>query len=200
VRRLAAAKRLAATALGLSLLAAAAGCGLPVDQSPLAIPSNEVPPALLQSQQQENLGSVPNADSVPTTIYLLCGSSELTGVKRLIRRPASVQEVLDALEAGPSGPKERGCESAIPADANLVAEGVNNGVATIELDKSFGDLLTTQAINGYAQIVWSVMSLPYVHNGVMFFYDGAVLAPVLPNGSILKTGYVVTTSDYKTLV
>jgi spore germination protein GerM len=107
--------------------------------------------------------------------------------------------MLDALEAGPASTElDQGIQSAIPSSANLIAGALTGGDLTVVLDSSFGSPRPGQATYEYAQIVYTVTSLPQVH-GVLFEYDGAIILPVVGNGS-LATSFVVYRSDYAQLV
>lgn len=175
----------------------AAGCGLPVDNSARAIPANEMPLALTQPS-----GTVPEFatphDAVPFPIFLLGPDGELTKAFRYLPPPVTPQKLLNALAAGPS-PREFGqrIESAVPLSAGLLARPLRRGVLTVVLDSSFASLLPGQAPYFFAQIVYSVTSLPGI-NGVLFEYKGSPIPPEIGNGS-LATSDVVHRSDYKQL-
>jgi spore germination protein GerM len=187
--------------VALGCLAAAmtvlAGCGLPVENSPQAIPASEIPLSLRQANQPPFI--VPRIlNATPVAIYLLGPDSQLIRVPRYLHPPPGPQKILDSLEAGPS-PRELnlGIQSAIPPAADLVAGGVSRGVLTVLLDQSFGTLRPGQATYEFAQIVYSVTFLENVH-GVLFKYDGGKIEPETGTGSI-ATNYIVTRADYKQL-
>jgi hypothetical protein len=190
-------RRLAALGCLAAVMTAVAGCGLPLDSSPQAIPADEMPLAL--SVPSATIPSVSRLlGSIPEEIYLLGPDAQLVGRVRYLRPPPTPQEMLDALEAGPA-PTElnQGIQSAIPASANLVAGALTGGVLTVVLDPSFGSLRPGQATYEFAQIVYSVTSLPQVH-GVLFEYDGAIIEPVVGNGSIAES-FIVYRADYTQL-
>ncbi len=186
-------------ALGCVSLAmtAVAGCGLPVDSSPQAIPADEMPLAL--SEPNATVPSVSRIlGSIPEEIYLLGPDAQLVARIRYLRPPPTPQEMLDALEAGPSPTElDQGIQSAIPSSANLVAGTLAGGNLTVVLASSFGSPRPGQATYEFAQIVYTVTSLPQVH-GVLFEYGGAIIQPVIGNGSFAAS-FVVYRSDYAQL-
>ncbi len=191
-------RRIAVLVCLAAVMTAVASCGLPVDNSPQAIPADEMPLAL--SEPNTTIPSISRLlGSIPEEIYLLGPDAQLVGRIRYLRPPPTPQEILDALDAGPDPTElDQGIQSAIPSSANLTAGGLNGGILTVVLDPSFGSLRPGQATYEFAQIVYSVTSLPQVH-GVLFEYAGAVILPVIGNGSI-ATSYIVHRSDYAQLV
>jgi hypothetical protein len=190
-------RRLLSLACLVAVMTAVAGCGLPIDSSPQAIPVDEMPLALKQTN-----ATIPSISrllgSIPEEIYLLGPDAQLAGRIRYLRPPPTPQEMLDALEAGPAPTElDQGIQSAVPSSANLLAGTLTAGNLTVVLDSSFGSLRPGQATYEFAQIVYTVTSLPQVH-GVLFEYDGAIIAPVIGNGS-LATSVVVYRSDYAQL-
>ncbi len=190
-------RRLVALGCLGAVMTVVAGCGLPIDNSPQAIPADEMPLAL--SQPSATIPSVSRLlGSIPEEIYLLGPDAQLVGRVRYLRPPPTPQEMLDALEAGPAPTElDQGIQSAIPSSANLVSGGLGAGVLTVLLDSSFGSLRPGQSIYELAQIVYTVTSLPQVH-GVLFEYEDAFIQPVVGNGSF-ATGFVVHRADYAQL-
>jgi spore germination protein GerM len=178
-------------------LATAAGCGLPVSKTPQAIPAGEIPVALREiSQPPPPPHKV--TDSTPVDIWLLGADNRLVGVTRYIRSPATPQKILQSLEAGPLYSELNvGIHSAIPPIAKLGAGPLSGGVLTVYLDTTFGSLPPGQATYEFAQIVYSVTSLPAV-TGVLFVYEGAELQPEIGTGAIAPTN-VVNRADYQIL-
>ncbi len=190
-------RRLALACLALAVTTLA-GCGLAVNNSPQPIPPSEIPLAL----------TVPNTTvlttpivhgSIRVAIYLIApDTNQLLDAYRYLRPPPSPQELLDALEAGPTPVEsDQGILSAIPATANLVAGSFSNGDLTVQLDPSYQSLLPDQAPLYFAQIVWSLTSLPAVKD-VYFEFDGVAVPPEIGNGS-LATNMGVTRADYNQL-
>jgi hypothetical protein len=175
-----------------------AGCGLPLDSSPQAIPAYEIPLSLRQTNQPPFVVPSRINNGTPVGIYLLGPDLQLIRVPRYLQPPPTPQEVLDILDAGAS-PSELnlGIQSAIPPSADLVVGGLTGGVLTVLLDHTFGSLRPGQATYEFAQIVYSVTFLASVH-GVQFKYDGGKIEPETGTGSI-ASNYIVTRADYRQL-
>jgi len=190
-------------ALALGSLAAAisavAGCGLPLDSSPRAIPVGQIPLAL-----RETLPTAPPISprfhgSTPTEIYLLGPDSRLVAVSRYVSAPPTPQKILYTLAAGPSVAESNlGIQSAIQPAASLRAGPLTAGTLTVLLDSTFGTLRPGEETYEFAQIVYSVTSLANVR-GVLFKYEGGDIDPEIGNGSI-ASDYVVNRSDYRQLL
>jgi spore germination protein GerM len=180
-----------------AVMTAAAGCGIPVNSSPQAIPADEMPLAL--SEPNATIPSISRLlGSIPEEIYFLGPDAQLVARIRYFSPRPTPQEILDALDAGPAPTElDQGIQSAVPASANLVAGSLSGGVLTVVLDPSFGSLRPGQATYEFAQIVYSVTSLSDVH-GVLFEYYGSVIEPEVGNGAI-ATNYIVHRADYAQL-
>jgi hypothetical protein len=187
-------------ALGCLALALATlgGCGLAVEASPQPIPTSEIPLALTVPPTAVLSTPVVHG-SLRVAIYLIApDGSQLVETYRYLRPPPSPQELLDALQAGPTPVEsDQGIESAIPATANLIYGGLSNGDLTVQLDPSYQTLLPDQAPLYFAQIVWSLTSLPTVKN-VFFESDGIAVLPEIGNGS-LAADMGVDRADYNQL-
>ena len=190
--------------LGLGCIAAAlatmAGCGLPVDASPVPIPSSQIPQSLSEPGATQPIFNL--KVGVPISTYLIApGGIQLVEVVRYVPRgkPVTPQAVLAALEAGPTPTEaDENVTTAVPPSADLISGGVDaDGLLRVELDSSYGSLLPQQQALYFAQIVWTVTSsdLPYVR-GVAFEYQNAFVEPEIGNGS-QWTQYVVHRSEYE---
>ncbi len=196
--RVVALRRVVALGCLAAALTAAAGCGLPVDPSPQAIPPGEIPLAL-RIVSPTTPGSLRFHNAVPVPIYLLGPDNQLVSVKRYLLIPPTPQEILDALEAGPfQSELDVGVQSAIPPGAHLLAAEPTGGVLTVLLDSTFGSLRPGQATYEFAQIVYSVTSLSDVR-AVVFSYNGGDIQPEVGTGAI-ATKVAVDRSDYRQLV
>jgi spore germination protein GerM len=189
-------RRLLVLALVAGLLAA---CGVPIDQTAQKIPAKEVPVVLLTPTtdiSSSTTSTIQRGNEVPVSIYFI-GTAGLVPVERVVRKPATLQAVLDALDAGPT-PREisAGIQSALPSNAQLTAEGVTKGVATIQLDSTFSAIGGTQSINALAQIVYSATHLPGI-DAVRFEYAGTPIPAEIGNGELAYGP--VDRSDYAQL-
>jgi hypothetical protein len=184
---------LACLAAAMSVLA---GCGLPVNSSPQAIPAGDIPAALIASNTTQPTGPI-TVTGIRMPIYLLgLDDFELVRVPRYIRPPLTPQKLLDALEAGPVGPEiDQGLQTDLPPTADLVSGGISDGLLTVDLDSSYLSLLYEQRADYFAQIVATVTCLPAVTKGVVFYYDHSAVEPEVGNGSLAEA-YIVSRSDY----
>ena len=192
-------RRILALGVVATAVLAAGGCGLPIQRSPQAIPAGQIPLSLRETSQTAPPPAGRGHNATPVSIYLLGPDLQLIREIRYLHPPPSPQSILDALDAGPE-PSElnQGIQSAIPPSANLVAGDVSSrGVLTVMLDSTFGLLQPGKATYEFAQIVYSVTSLPSIH-GVLFDYNGGKIEPETGNGYIANN-FIVHRSDYKQL-
>ncbi len=168
--------RLAAALFALAALLAS--CGIPVSNAPVPLPRSDVPEALVVSQSVEARCPSHNAKVENVSIYLVQAiQGDLVRVNRCVNRPATVQEVLKVLEAGPVATDyHNNYESALNVASNLVSVGPGTtgvgpcprpakpagrcGLATIRLDHYFSELQREAPIQELGQIVWSLARSP----------------------------------------
>jgi hypothetical protein len=175
---------LAALAVGVL----AAGCGVPVDRSPTALPRKDIPFGLLQpSPRTTTSTSVPSPVEAPVSIFLVASSGHLVAVTREV--PAaqeSLVTVLDALVQGPTNSEaQAGLYSAVPAQTTVLGAVLGStGTATINLGGTFGQLVGQPQSEAAAQIVFTATALPGV-TGVTFEISGhAVGVPVASGAQV----------------
>jgi spore germination protein GerM len=135
------------------------------------------------------------------TLYYLAGS-QLVPVTQTLTRPASLQQVLLALEAGPpSGDLGVGLESLLPAGlTNQVTEV--GGVATVDLnDEVFADIADADQRAAIAQIVLTLTERPGVGQ-VRFTLDDGTAELQVPKrgGELSQPGEAVSELDFETLI
>lgn len=192
-------RRIAALGALTVALGTMAGCGLPVDASPVPIPSSAIPPALTTAPS-----TLPNGTlhvGVPVSLYMIApDGDQLIKVTRYVRAPLDPQKILDALEDGPTQSEiAENITTAVPPTADLVSDGIDqDGLLRVNLDPSYLSLLTQQDVFYFAQIVWTMVNpddLPDVR-GIAFQYGSTYVEPEIGNGS-QWVGYVVTRSQYK---
>lgn len=159
------------------LLAAAAflltGCGIPTDANPHPLPRKSVPFNLLSPvAPTTTTTSVPSPLEVPVRIFLIAPSGHLIAVTRDVPFPAPMQMVLTALFAGPTNAEAAGgLSSAIPSDARVISAFTSNGVATVDMNNAFAQLVGPTQVDAVAQVVFTATALPGV-TGVTFELAG----------------------------
>lgn len=165
-----------------------AGCGVPVDRSPSALPRKGIPFGLLSkpSAHPTTTTSVPKLE-VPVQIFLVTSAGHLVPVTRAL--PAaqeSLAGVLEALVKGPSNTETTlGLESAVPAQTVVLAAVVGTGgLATVDLGGTFGQLVGQPQIQAVAQIVFTATSLPGVTTVTFELAGQAVNVPVASGASV----------------
>jgi hypothetical protein len=165
-----------------------AGCGVPVDRAPSALPRKDIPFGLLQpSPRTTTSTSVPSPVEAPISIFLVTSSGHLVAAAREV--PAaqeSLVAVLDALVQGPTNSEaQAGLESAVPAQTTVLsAVSGLTGIATINLGGTFGQLVGQAQIQATAQIVFTATALPGV-TGVTFELSGHAVGVPVASGALV---------------
>lgn len=198
------AKRRSGLATLLAAVAAAvvaAGCGVPTDASPRALPSSELPPAL----------AVPLVTTLPAppvghghgvyvpVYFLFANNTELREVATPVRQRVTLQTTLQALEAGPSSDQYAdGYETAIPSDSDLEVIGpAVRGILPLALDSAYYQLSEQFAIYELAQVVYTLSESAIGLKGIQFYRKGAKTGVFAGNGQYI-TG-PVSRNNYASL-
>ena len=168
-------RRLSVLVSGLAVVGALAGCGVPSDRAPRALPAGEVPAELLAADPITTTSTVPVGTSTRVRIYLVGGagtSERLVPVERSVQSPATVERVLSTLISGPNREEAaRGLRSAILPGTIVNTALVESNIAIVDLVKSAIARNTTDLILAIAQMVYSATELQGV-GGVRFTLDG----------------------------
>jgi len=174
--------------VALVTIVALAGCGVPVDRGPSALPRKGVPFGLLQpSPPSTTTTSVVSPAQSPVQIFLIAPSGHLVAVTRQVPSASeSLTAVLDALVKGPTNPEAAtGLASAVPAQTVVVGAVIGaNEVATVNLGGTFGQLVGQAQIQAVAQIVFTAGALPGV-SGVSFELAGRAADVPVANGALV---------------
>ncbi len=183
----------------LVLVVGLAGCGVPVDRSPSALPRKGVPFGLLQPSTRSTTTTSPQSPVQATVqIYLVTSSNHLFAVARTV--PAAQQSlatVLAALVHGPTNTEAAlGLESAVPAQTVVLGATIgSDDVATVNLGGTFGQLVGQAQIQAVAQIVFTAAALPGV-SGVTFELAGKPVYVPTATGAQVP---VATTAQFAAL-
>lgn len=148
---------LASALLAASLLACS--CGIPTSTAPRLMSRSALPAALVQQAPRNSGHGGGSGNFAEIRIYLVqIVSGELVCVTRPVKRPVTVQSVLDELEAGPvPSDYENGDGSALATESHLTFLGMAKKTATIRLDSYFVSLEGEAPVEEVAQIVWTVI-------------------------------------------
>ncbi len=204
--------------VGLALLgagAALAGCGIPLDANPIAVPTGNLPLALKPSPNSTVPKPAKGPPAAPcnnrcVTVFFTGAGNLLVGNVRYLDKPLTdmtlqqgLQAALNALIQGPTNSEGALGEStwlSFPKPLPVLQVlGVRNGVVYVELDE-----LTTET-DDYAyeyalgQIVWTLAGTSYFPGvrAVGFEYDGAGYPAILPNGELDNSP--VTRQDFRAI-
>jgi spore germination protein GerM len=192
-------RRVFVLVLCLSMAGALAGCGLPSDSAPRALPAGEVPAELLAIDPITSTSTVPVGTSTRVRIYLVGGggaSDRLVPVERSVQSPPTVERVLSALISGPDRVEAgRGLRSAILPGTIVNSVLVESNIAIVDLVKSPIAANTTDIILAIAQMVYSATELQGV-GGVRFTLDGE--RAKVPTGSGIQSEAPVGRAAYAT--
>jgi hypothetical protein len=178
----------AAAVMGAALVLLA-GCGVPVDRTPSALPRKDIPFGLLQPSAPTTTTTKPPSQAEnPVSIYLVDSTGHLQAVARQV--PAaedSLAGVLGLLVRGPSNAETlSGLESAVPAQTTVLGAVVGStGLATVNLGGStFGQLVGQAQIEAVAQIVYTASAQPGVSNVAFELAGQAVDVPVASGAQV----------------
>lgn len=196
-------RRRGATRLVLAGLPALllASCGVPADGDPQVIAADNLPPDLVDPSQSTTT-TLPPAQTVPITVYLLrqtSGGTQLVPVEREVTDPTEPGQRIEAvLDAQPTAQEEaRGLSSAIPPDVELLEAPLNRDDRVLSIDLS-GEFFAIQGpllSNAFAQIVYTAAELDGVRS-VRFRVDGRPQQAIDDEGAQQSS---VDTSDYRSL-
>lgn len=135
------------------------------------------------------------------TLYYLAGN-QLVPVTQTLPRPASLQQVLLSLEAGPpTGEPGTGLDSLLPRGlTNQVTE--IGGVATVDMNgEAFAEIADADQRAAIGQIVLTLTGRPGVGQVRFTLDDGSVPLPVPKRGGELsEPGEAVSELDFETLI
>jgi hypothetical protein len=204
-------------ALALLLLAvwALAACGVGPQQRATVIPSGELP-SLEQSPSAPPSSTPPSATPTPSpvtpspselsspafvvpssTLYLVSNAA-LVGEFRPRTQTATLPDLLRALLRGPTDAEaSRGISTAINTSPDLLGVIVQDGVATVDLSGTFGDIRAPDQVLATAQVVMTAASFPGV-DSVQISLDGKAAQMPLADGTLSWSP--LTFADYASLL
>lgn len=168
----------------------AAGCGIPADPHPVAVPGGVVRPALGPTTNT----TTPTPASQATVFFVQ--AEHLVPVPRSTTRP-DMQAVLQVLFSGPTETElAAGLRTAISAQPNVRSVGTEGSTAVIDLTPTFVEVGGEEQILALAQIVLTATATPGITN-VRFQLEGQAVEVPRADGT-LSSG-PLTATDYASL-
>jgi spore germination protein GerM len=165
---------------------ASAGCGIPTQGAPDAIPPTHVPFSLLDKHPHSTT-SVPPRVYVPVKVYFFGPTNQLQPVARNVPTPAPLTAILAAMLAGPSKAEAAsGIATAIPNDVAVISASANDNVVTVNMNSAFGAITGNNAEEAVAQVVATVAAAYGPNTGVLFQLDGHHIKVPVANGSLVS--------------
>jgi len=186
------------------VLAAAvlSGCGVPTSGTAQPLDRAGVPYGLMSPLPSATASPTPAppAASGPR-VYFLDGDRLLTAVAldaSAAGRGGVAEQVLERLSSGPDpGERDQGLQSALGPQVRLRLEGVDDGVARVEVPDLPQDPTADRIPLAVGQVVLSLTTVPGVR-GVSLLRDGEVLE--VPTSGGARTSGVLVAADYSALV
>jgi hypothetical protein len=172
-----------------------AGCAIPTQREPSAIPASRVPFGLLHRHLPTTTTTPQNL--VPVEIFLVGPNHRLVAASRAVPVQAPLKSVIDDLVAGPS-PKEAKAKisTAIPGNVRVLSAKSSNNppVATVNFNQAFGQITGSASELAVAQVVYTVVTATTPETAVAFEIEGQrISVPVAGGGQVDKP---VTMSQY----
>jgi spore germination protein GerM len=187
----------------LLMLAATSGCGVPADDSPQAIPRQDLPADLLDPNPGSSTTLPESAGTTTVGVYLLEETSDevrLVLVDREVTQSGVPNERLTTLFGGATEAEiDAGITSAIPMDTKLLDVTTDRDNREVTVDIS-GDIFTIEGelqAQAFAQMVWTATE-PSAggYRQVRFLVDGTPTT-VLDGDGVEQE--VLTRADYSPL-
>jgi F0F1-type ATP synthase membrane subunit c/vacuolar-type H+-ATPase subunit K len=163
---------------------AAAGCAIPTQNVPSAIPPSRVPFDLL-SPNLPTTTTTPQS-SVPVKIYLVGPNRRLVGESRVAAFPAPLKTVVAILLQGPIQKETRaGIKTAIPNNVQILSATVSKSpdIATVNFNEAFAQIPAADTELAVSQVVFTVVAETSPTTGVVFQIGGLNIPVPLGNGT-----------------
>jgi hypothetical protein len=179
-----------------------AGCGIPADDEPRAIPRDNVPGGVIDG---ESATTAPEGETVDADIYLVRGSGSerrLVAVEREVAAatPAGVLEALFDVEVD-EDEADRGITTLLPTATGLASPPEppedTGGTLTIDLTEGSFNVQGEGLALAFGQIVCTADALDDVQR-VLFQVDGESIGAIDGDGA--GTDAALSCSNYRSLL
>ena len=162
---------------------AAAGCAIPTQRAPSAIPANHVPGGLLSPTTTT---TQPHVAEVPVKVYLLGSAQQLVSVQRIVQVPAPLTSIITAMLGGPTGGEvAQGITTAIPDNVEILSATTHGSVVTVNFNGAFGEIFGSNTELAVAQVVATIAAqngLAGLKIGVLFEIEGEPISVPIASG------------------
>lgn len=151
------------------------GCGVPVDEAPVAVDVEYEPASRMAAQASESL--------VAASMYLVRGE-RLIPVTRDLPGPPDLTKIVASLLDGPTDPEMRSqLRTAIPAGTRTLDVELEGDIAYVDLSREFTTVGGEEEILAIAQIVLTLTAVDGVER-VGFLLNGVATNVPLPDGAL----------------
>jgi spore germination protein GerM len=172
----------------------AAGCGIPEDRHPTALPGGVITPGLGSTTTTATTPSNPEP-TMEATVFLVRAEHVAPVVRRTTR--ADLQTVLGLLITGPTEAElGAGMRTAISPQTQLHSVAVNGTTAVIDVTSAFVEVAGQEQILALAQVVLTATTVPGITE-VRFALEGQPVDVPRADGT-LSSGPLSAT-DYAAL-
>ena len=188
-----------ALVVALTGVVVAAGCGVPREDHPRAVPAGQVDPRLLLTPSPT--GTPAATGSAAYEVAFVTPQNTLALTRRPVSQAPAVQQVsqlLAALAAGPdNAERAHGLSTALPSDVTLMLAALRQGEAVVAINGGAKDADPRRLPLSVAQVVLTLTSHPDVH-AVRITSDGQPVEAPLPGGEVVDRA--LTAADYRSFL
>jgi hypothetical protein len=167
--------------------AAAAACGVPPDEAPRTLATEEVPYGLLEEAPVGVPATTqPPVAKVNVVVYFLAGD-HLKPAPRTVPEPATPSRAVSALLGGPNESEAAsGLRTAINPATEATVTRPSPDLVVVDLSSAFAAVPAQEQRLALAQIVYTATGVPGV-TGVRFTLGGAPVEVPLPDGTLTSS-------------
>ena len=184
-----------ATAL---LVVALAACGVPEDDDPRTIATDNIPFQLLAPATSTTSTVVDDRRQTGIGIYLVTADGALVQRPRTVSGAPSVAKAMAVLLEGPNADEAAANLTTVVATGTqlLGFEGPIEGLVTVDLSSEFLQVTGPRQIQAIAQVVFTLVDVPGVQK-VLFRFEGE--RSEVPDGNGELTSEPLNRADYRSL-
>ncbi|MCF0091363.1 GerMN domain-containing protein [Micromonospora sp. MH99] len=177
--------------LAVGLVALLAGCGIPTDEAPRAVPPPRGPFPTSAPAETAPVGPA-------TETLCLVRDNRIVPVLRRVERSRGIEDQLRHLLSGPTGAeRDADLTSALPGAVNAAGVTVTGTQARVAVDEPADDAGRSDEVLAFGQIVCTLTSRDDV-TSVTFLRDGRPLGVPRADGSLSEQP--LTRTDYAPLI